>query len=120
VPGINALAGAQRVDGFEAAVSGGEDGVWNAGLAYTYLDSHQTGTTTGGPLLNAPLVNTPKDEVTANVQYNILEVWSVGAGGQYVSKRLAQNTAASYLTGPPYFTWTCSRNTASTRIMCCN
>jgi len=104
VPGVNALAGSQRVDGLEAALSGGEDGVWNASLAYTYLDSHQTGTLPGGPLLNAPLVNTPKDEITFNAQYNVLEAWSVGVGGQYVSKRLAQNTAASTLTGPPYFT----------------
>ena len=104
VPGVNVLAGTQRVDGFETALSGGEDGIWHASLAYTYLDSHQTGTTPGGPVLNAPLVNTPKDEVNFNIQYDILEVWSAGAGGQYVSQRLAQNTVASYLTGPPYFT----------------
>lgn len=104
VPGVNVLAGKQRVDGFETALSGGEDGIWNASLTYTYLDSHQIGTTPGGPLLNAPLVNTPKDEITFNVAYNILDAWSVGTGGQYVSQRLAQNTAASYLTGPPYFT----------------
>jgi len=28
----------------------------------------------------------------------------VRLGGQYVSQRLAQNTAASYLRSPPYFT----------------
>ena len=30
--------------------------------------------------------------------------WNVGVGGQYISQRLAQNTAASFLRSPPYFT----------------
>jgi catecholate siderophore receptor len=36
--------------------------------------------------------------------YAILPQWSVGLGGQYVSQRLAQNTAASYLTASSYYT----------------
>lgn len=104
VPGVNVLAGAQQVDGFETALSGGESGVWNASLSYTYLDSHQTGTAPGGPILGAALVNTPKDELSASAQFNIMENWVAGLDGQYVSKRLAQNTAASYLTGPSYYT----------------
>jgi catecholate siderophore receptor len=50
------------------------------------------------------LVNTPKDALSFWSEYSSLPEWSVGLGGQYVSQRLAQNTATSYLTSPPYFT----------------
>jgi catecholate siderophore receptor len=104
VPGVNILGGSQRVDGFEVSVSGAITDEWHARLGYAYLDSHTTATAPGGSLLGSPLVNTPKDALSFWSEYSILPEWSVGLGGQYVSQRLAQNTATSYLTSPPYFT----------------
>jgi catecholate siderophore receptor len=104
VPGVNILGGSQRVDGFEISLSGTITDDWHARLGYAYLDSHTTATAPGGSLPGSPLVNTPKSAGTFWTEYSILPEWTVGLGGQYVSQRLAQNTAASYLRSPPYFT----------------
>ena len=104
VPGVDILGGSQRVDGFEISLSGTITDDWRLRLGYAYLDSHTTATAPGGSLLGSPLVNTPKDALTFWSEYMILPAWSMGLGGQYVSQRLAQNTATSYLISPPYFT----------------
>jgi catecholate siderophore receptor len=104
VPGVNILGGSQLVDGYELSFNGAITDQWRARLGYAYLDSHTTATATGGSLLGSPLVNTPKSAFSFWSEYLVLPEWSVGLGGQYVSKRLAQNTAASFLTAPPYFT----------------
>jgi len=104
VAGVNILGGAQQVDGFELSLAGKITPQWYARAGFSYLDSHTVATATGGSLLGAPLVNTPKDAATFWTQYDILPEWNVGLGGQYVSRRLAQNTAASYLTASPYYT----------------
>jgi catecholate siderophore receptor len=110
VAGVNILGGAQQVDGFELSVSGNITRQWRARAGYSYLDSHTVATAPGGSLLGSPLVNTPKDAATFWSDYDILPAWTVGASGQYVSQRLAQNTAASYLTAPPYYTLDASSN----------
>lgn len=104
VPGVNILGGSQQVDGFELSVNGAITDQWHARAAFAYLDSHTTSTAAGASLLGSALVNTPKDALTFWTEYAILPEWNVGLGGQYISKRLAQNTAASFLTAPPYFT----------------
>lgn len=104
VPGVNILGGSQQVDGFELSFNGAITEQWHARAAFAYLDSHVTATATGGSILGAALVNTPKDAVTFWTEYLILPEWTAGFGGQYVSKRLAQNTASSFLTAPPYLT----------------
>jgi len=104
VAGVNILGGAQRVDGFELSLSGNITREWRARAGFSYLDSHTTATATGGSLLGSPLVNTPKDAASFWTDYQIMPEWSVGLGGQYVSQRLAQNTAASFLKSSPYYT----------------
>jgi len=104
VPGVNILGGAQQVDGFQLSFSGTITDAWKARLGYAYLDSHTTATAPGGSLLGSALVNTPKSAFTFWSEYALLPEWSVGLGGQYISQRLAQNTAASFLRSPPYFT----------------
>lgn len=104
VPGVNILGGAQQVDGFQLSFSGTITEEWKARLAYAYLDSHTTATAPGGSLLGSALINTPKSAFTVWSEYALLPEWKVGLGGQYVSQRLAQNTAASFLRSPPYFT----------------
>ena len=104
VPGVNILGGSQQVNGFELSLNGAITEDWRARLGYAYLDSHTIATAPGGSILGSALVNTPKDALTFWTEYAILPEWNVGLGGQYVSKRLAQNTAASYLTASPYFT----------------
>ncbi|HVZ27197.1 MAG TPA: TonB-dependent siderophore receptor [Rhizomicrobium sp.] len=104
VPGVNILGGSQQVDGFELSLAGELMQDWHVQAGYSYLDSHTTATAAGASLPGSPLVNTPKDAVSFWTEYRILPEWSVNLGGQYVSQRLGQNTAASYLTSPPYFT----------------
>lgn len=104
VPGVNILGGSQQVNGFELSLNGAITQEWSARAGYAYLDSHTTQTAPGGSLLGAALVNTPKSALSFWTEYALLPEWSVGLGGQYVSKRLAQNTAASFLTAPPYMT----------------
>ena len=104
VAGVNILGGAQQVDGFELSLSGNITPQWHARGGFSYLDSHTVATAAGGSLLGAPLVNTPKDAATFWSDYDIMPEWSVGLGGQYVSQRLAQNTASSYLKSSPYYT----------------
>ncbi len=104
VPGVNILGGSQQVNGFELSFSGAITEHWLARAGFAYLDSHVTATAAGGSILGAALVNTPKDAASFWTEYAILPEWTAGFGGQYVSKRLAQNTAASFLTAPPYLT----------------
>ncbi|HEU0095845.1 MAG TPA: TonB-dependent receptor, partial [Rhizomicrobium sp.] len=92
------------VDGFELSLAGNITPQWRARAGFSYLDSHTVTTATGASLPGSPLVNTPKDAASFWSDYAILPQWSVGLGGQYVSQRLAQNTAASYLTSSPYYT----------------
>jgi len=101
VPGVNILAGSQQVDGFEVALSGKFTDNWRGRVGYSYLDGHSA---TGTAPATSALVNTPKDALTFWSDYSILPEWTVGLGGQYISKRLAQNTPASFLTAPPYMT----------------
>lgn len=104
VPGVNILGGSQQVDGFELSLAGNIAADWRARLGYSYLDSHVTASAPGSSILGAPLVNTPKNAITFWSDYSVTQDWTVGLGGQYVSKRLAQNTAASFLAAPSYMT----------------
>ena len=104
VPGVNILGGSQQVDGFELSLAGNIADDWRARLGYSYLDSHVTASAPGSSILGAPLVNTPKNAITFWSDYSVTLDWTVGLGGQYVSRRLAQNTAASFLDAPSYMT----------------
>ncbi len=104
VPGVNILGGSQQVDGLQLSFTGTITEEWKARFAYAYLDSHTTATAPGGSLLGSALVNTPKSAFTLWTEYALLPEWKVGLGGQYISQRLAQNTAASFLRSPPYLT----------------
>lgn len=104
VAGVNVLGGAQQVDGFELSLWGNITPEWRVQAGYSYLDSHTVATATGGSLLGAPLVNTPKDAATFWSNYELLPEWTIGLGGQYVSQRLAQNTSTTYLVSSPYYT----------------
>ena len=104
VPGVNILGGSQQVDGLQLSFTGTITEEWKARFAYAYLDSHTTAPAPGGSLLGSALVNTPKSAFTLWTEYALLPEWKVGLGGQYISQRLAQNTAASFLRSPPYLT----------------
>jgi catecholate siderophore receptor len=60
-----------------------------------YLDSKVVKSTSAStaPILGAPLTNTPKHSVTMWMTYDLPWGIQVGAGGQYLSSRLARNTA---------------------------
>lgn len=104
-PGFNMLEGGQRVDGFDLGVIGRLTQDWQLTVGYTYLDSSVTKTAAGAAPVGAGLANTPKNSLSFFTEYRFGGgPFEIGAGGQYVSKRLAQNTAP-IKTAPDYFTF---------------
>jgi len=102
--GFNTLGGDQRVDGFEFEASGRLTSFWKLRAGYTWLDSETIKSSARGPLVGAQLLNTPRNNVTAFTEFELPAGFEVGIGVLYVSSRLGQNTAASYLTAPGYVT----------------
>jgi catecholate siderophore receptor len=88
------LAGKERVRGFEADASGylTEDLEITAG--YTHLDS-VTEESTDPASVGAPLLNTAPNQANMWLVYEFHEVWKMGAGVNYLSRRAADvdNTA---------------------------
>jgi catecholate siderophore receptor len=88
------LAGKERVRGFEADASGylTEDLEITAG--YTHLDS-VTEESTDPASVGAPLLNTAPNQANMWLVYEFHEVWKLGAGVNYLSRRAADvdNTA---------------------------
>jgi catecholate siderophore receptor len=92
-PGFSILSGTQRVQGFDAGLSGSITENWKAFVSYTYLDGEVTKSGPGAAPVGSPLPNTPKHSFSFFTEYNLGNGFEVGGGGQYVSSRLAQNTA---------------------------
>ena len=101
-PGFNTLGGEQRVRGFQAELAGRIGEKLELRANYTYLDSETTKSTTGGPLVGAPLVVTPKNAYAVWGTWQVTGNFKAGLGLRHQDKRLGQNTAASYLTAPGY------------------
>ncbi|HXJ00735.1 MAG TPA: TonB-dependent siderophore receptor [Micropepsaceae bacterium] len=91
--GFNMLAGTQRVDGFDVGVQGRITDDWQITAGYTYLDGEVTKSAAGAAPVGSPLANTPKNSLSFFSEYRLGGGFEIGAGGQYVSSRLAQNTA---------------------------
>jgi catecholate siderophore receptor len=101
---LNILGGAQRVDGAELRAVGQLTSKWRLDAGYEYLDSKQTATTTGGPPVGAPLMNTPKHALTFWSVYEILPRLEVGGGGRFVSSQYTQ-PAPPIKTVPEFWTF---------------
>jgi catecholate siderophore receptor len=92
-PGFNFLAGAQRVDGFQIGVLGRLTPDWQISAGYTYLDGSVTKSEPGAAPVGSPLPNTAKHSFSLFTEYRLTRRFELGGGGNYVSGRLAQNSA---------------------------
>ena len=103
-PGFNTLEGTQRVDGFSFNVTGRVTENWQLLAGYTYLDSEVAKSAAGAAPLGTPLINTPKNAFTFFTEYRVSPRFELGAGGQFVSSRLAQNVPPIKMV-PGYWTF---------------
>lgn len=102
LPGFNTLGGRQRVDGFEAELSGEPRPGWNVRANYSLLESQTLQSTPAGPIVGAPLVLTPRHSASFSSSYDITPRFEAGVNLVVASSRLGQNSAALYLVAPGY------------------
>jgi catecholate siderophore receptor len=102
---FNILAGTQRVDGVEIITAGQLTQAWNLNASYTYLDGKTIKTVPGGPPLNSPLFNAPKQSVAVWTTYQLPYRVQVGGGLNYVSTRFASLTTTPFTSVPGYTTF---------------
>ncbi len=91
--GFNMLAGTFRVDGFDLGVVGRITENWQLTAGYTYLDATVIESAPGAAPAGSRLIQTPRNSFSFFTEYKLGGGFEVGAGGQYTSSRLAQNTA---------------------------
>ena len=99
---MNILAGTQRVDGGEIELAGAVTREWQVTASYTYLDGKTIKTITGGPLLDSPLFNAPKNSVALWSTYQLPHRFQIGGGLNYQSRRYVTLTALPYTSVPGY------------------
>jgi catecholate siderophore receptor len=90
--GFNMLAGTQRVDGIDLGIQGRITPDWQITAGYTYLDGKVTKSAPGAAPVGSKLPNTPENSLSFFTEYRLGGSFEIGAGGQHVSTRLAQNT----------------------------
>jgi catecholate siderophore receptor len=100
---LNVLGGDFRVDGLELGLTGRITDAWQIQAGYAYLDSSVVKSAPGAAPVGAPLMNTPKDTLTAWTTYNLGRDWEIGGGGRYVSSQVTQNVPPTK-TVPGFFT----------------
>ncbi|HEY6515530.1 MAG TPA: TonB-dependent siderophore receptor [Steroidobacteraceae bacterium] len=102
---FNIVGGDERVDGAQVEAKGYITPALDIDASYTYLASEVMRTTTGGPLLGAPLTNTPRNASSLQLEYQIAQPLQIGFGALQASSQLGQDTAASYEVAPGYVIW---------------
>ena len=100
----NILAGTQRIDGAELELAGAVTREWQLTASYTYLDGKTIKTVPGGPLLNSPLFNAPRNSVALWTIYQLPHRLQIGGGVNYQSRRFVSLTASPYTSVPGYVT----------------
>ena len=83
--------GAIRVRGLRLGASGHLTPDWQVFAGYTHLDAKIVDGVAVGTQGKTPS-NTPDDSATLWTTYDLTQVWQVGGGAVYVSKRYANNT----------------------------
>jgi catecholate siderophore receptor len=101
-PTLTVLNGNQRVNGFEASVSGYLTKHLEIFGGYTYLDGKTLAS--GNPaLVNQPLQNVAKNALNLWTEYEFNEQWEAGIGGNWLDRRYAD--FAGQVTIPGYVVW---------------
>lgn len=102
---MNILAGDQRVDGGEIEIAGNITKAWQASASYTHLIGRTVGTVPGGPALNSPLFNVPRDSLALWSNYQLTHRLQIGGGMNYQSRRFASLTTNPWISVPGYTTF---------------
>ena len=101
-PGFNTLGGKQRVDGAEIELSGEVLPGFTLQAAYSFLDSQTLRSSASGPLVGEPLTIAARHMFSLSTSYAVTKRANLGFNVLATSKRLGQNTPASYLVVPGY------------------
>lgn len=101
---FNILAGDQRVDGGEVEIAGQITKAWQFNASYTYLDGKTVKTAPGGPVLNSPLFNAPRNSFALWTTYQLPARIQIGGGVNYQSRRYVTLTARPFTSVPGYTT----------------
>lgn len=101
---VNILAGDQRVDGAEVEAAGQLTNAWQVSASYTHLDGKTVKTVTGGPPLNSPLFNAPKNSLALWTTYQLPYRIEIGGGLNTLSRRYASLTTRPFTSAPGYTT----------------
>jgi catecholate siderophore receptor len=91
-PLLVVLAGNQRVNGFQVAVTGRITSRWQLLSSYAYLDSKVIASQFFPASVGAQLANVPKNTFNAWTTYNLPWRFTAGAGTQFVDSRTASST----------------------------
>jgi catecholate siderophore receptor len=102
IPGFNTLGGRQRVDGAEIEFGGTILPGWQLNGSYTFIDSQTTRSTTGGPIIGAPLLQTPRHMGTIGTKVDVAPKFTLGANLVAMGDRLGQNRENSFLVAPGF------------------
>ncbi|HWA31614.1 MAG TPA: TonB-dependent siderophore receptor, partial [Rhizomicrobium sp.] len=84
-PGLQTLAGTEKVKGFELGAQGHITDNWEVVAGYTYLDAHAIGL--AGPGVKGPIPNTAKNQANLWTTYDFDSGWQIGAGVNYIGER---------------------------------
>ena len=109
-PGLTVLRGNQTVQGFELGASGHITPKLEITAGYTYLDGKASGNSGANPVVpysNVEIPNVAKNAVNVWAEYDITEAWEVGAGLNYLDRRLGNIVTAgvSPAVAPSYVVW---------------
>ncbi|HEY1462500.1 MAG TPA: TonB-dependent siderophore receptor [Terriglobales bacterium] len=90
---LTVLSGTQRVNGFEAQVSGKVTSRWELLSSYAYLDSKLTASQFFPAAIGAQLANVPHNTFSVWSNYSLPWRLGVGGGADFVDSRTASSTA---------------------------
>jgi catecholate siderophore receptor len=101
-PTLTVLNGNQRVNGFEASVSGYLTRQLEIFAGYTYLDAKTL--SSGTPAyVGQPLQNVARNALNLWTEYELTESWEAGVGGNWLDRRYADFGGTT--TVPGYVVW---------------
>jgi catecholate siderophore receptor len=90
---LNVLAGNQRVNGMQTALSGHVTGRWEILASYAYLDGTVVSSKYYPASVGARLANVPRHTFSFWNEYRFCGGWEAGAGANFVGSRTASSTA---------------------------
>ena len=91
-PGLTVLQGNQTVQGFELGATGHIGPNLQVTAGYTYLDGKTSGNTGSNPVVpysGVAIPNVAHNAVNVWAEYHVTRPWEIGAGLNYLDRRLA-------------------------------